>query len=201
MDKTSDNSQTTGKTIDRSRKLTPEQQSELLEMLATGASVKEIALKFNVSIPIVYKYRTGAVGKGKDYKKILEERSIKTPDGCWVYASLTSDGRGSISFKGMTHTAPRAAYEVFKGPVPEGMFIVQTCKNKLCVNPEHLKLGTRSENRLISNVSRKLSEEVVRSIREKSAKGASLGMLADEFGLNASTVSRIVNRKIWSHVE
>jgi hypothetical protein len=45
-----------------------------------------------------------------------------------------------------------------------------------------------------------LTEQNVRDIRRRSEEGASNRAIAAVFGINASTVSRIVTRKVWSHV-
>ena len=42
--------------------------------------------------------------------------------------------------------AHRFAYEIFKGPIPDGITIEHTCTRHLCVNPEHLILATQTEN-------------------------------------------------------
>ena len=45
-----------------------------------------------------------------------------------------------------------------------------------------------------------LTEENIRDIRRHSEDGASNRAIAAEYGINAGHVSRIVNRKVWSHV-
>jgi hypothetical protein len=40
----------------------------------------------------------------------------------------------------------RAAYEIFSEPIPDGMILMHTCDVSRCVNPDHLRVGTRADN-------------------------------------------------------
>jgi hypothetical protein len=40
----------------------------------------------------------------------------------------------------------RKTYEDFNGPIPEGMLVLHSCDNPPCYNPEHLRVGTYSDN-------------------------------------------------------
>lgn len=73
----------------------------------------------------------------------------KTSD-CWEWTSaLDNDGYGIIQLSQpvrMNKKAHRISYELSVGPIPEGMTIDHLCRNKKCVNPEHLEVVTGSEN-------------------------------------------------------
>lgn len=69
----------------------------------------------------------------------------KMPDGCWLWLgpptkSKTPYGRYHHSY------AHRKAYELFIGPIPPGMNVLHRCDVGICVNPEHLYLGTDTDN-------------------------------------------------------
>lgn len=66
---------------------------------------------------------------------------------CWLWTG-PHDRYGTISVDGRNRAAHRLAYELVKGPIPEGMQIDHLCRNTLCVNPDHLEAVTSRENTL-----------------------------------------------------
>ena len=68
-------------------------------------------------------------------------------DGCWHWTgNPTPTGYGMLGIKKQMRYAHRIAYEHFNGPIPDGMTIDHICKNPGCVNPQHLRMLSRSEN-------------------------------------------------------
>jgi hypothetical protein len=54
------------------------------------------------------------------------------------------EGYGRIYLRGYIVLAHRMSYEINNGNIPDGMFVLHSCKMKNCVNPAHLYLGIRS---------------------------------------------------------
>lgn len=71
---------------------------------------------------------------------------FKKDAGCWVWiGSLRPNGYGIFYFNGKL-TAHRVSYEVFNGPIPDGLVVNHKCRNRRCVNPDHLNTITDKEN-------------------------------------------------------
>lgn len=89
--------------------------------------------------------------------KPLTERFMKhviTGPGCWQWkASTNGAGYGMIypgppAKSGTKHLAHRVAWQIFRGPIPEGAHVLHRCDNPECTNPEHLFLGSHRDNML-----------------------------------------------------
>lgn len=67
--------------------------------------------------------------------------------GCWLWTGAqTGNGYGQASYEGKVTTAHRAYWLCAKGPLPENVDLDHRCRNRLCVNPDHLEPVTRSTN-------------------------------------------------------
>lgn len=72
------------------------------------------------------------------------------PNGCWEWTGALTGGYGY--FGRMTPDGPhnfnshRAAYESLRGPVPDGLVLDHLCRNRRCVNPDHLEPVTHKTN-------------------------------------------------------
>lgn len=70
------------------------------------------------------------------------------PLGCWVWtAAVGSHGYGVFNPEpGTTALAHRHAYTLLVGPIPDGLDLDHLCRNRVCVNPDHVEPVTRREN-------------------------------------------------------
>ncbi len=129
-------------------------------------------------------------------------------DDCWPWTGgRNADGYGHIKVAGKQVTASRMAWELLRGKIEHGLCVCHRCDNPICVNPEHLFLGTQAENiadmkakgrsgkKLLKGAKRpKLSKVDVLKILDMAKDGNVTRLeIARMFGITIQTVRRIVN--------
>jgi hypothetical protein len=137
-------------------------------------------------------------------------RIERLPSGCWKWTGgCDGKGYGKITLSGgRRHKTHRLAYELLRGPIPPGAFLLHSCDYPPCCNPDHLRPGDVSENaadmtsrhrqaRGAEHGSARLNEEDVRDIRVRLARGQFQQSIADCYGVHIMTVSDIKRRKTW----
>lgn len=135
---------------------------------------------------------------------------IRITPSCWLWQACKtgSSGYGQIVINRKKFYAHRIAYELYNGPIPAGLNILHKCDNPICVNPDHLRVGTQLENvqDMIAknrNVkgslspAAKLNEADVRTIREDKRRNVEIAVA---FGVSQQSICDIRKGRSWSHV-
>ena len=131
---------------------------------------------------------------------------------CWLWTGQQTHSKyGQINSRFTRILAHRLSWMIYRGPIPEHLDVLHECDVKICVNPDHLKLGTDQENANdVGNHGKrvngerictaKLTTEKVLEMRHKFANGVSQKLLRREYGLTNGQVSKIVRGLAWKHV-
>ncbi len=155
--------------------------------------------------------------KNEPLIKRFEDKFERIPEaGCWIWtASVGPKGYGMFAHSHTDHDrSHRSAWRIYRGPIPDGMFVLHRCDVPSCVNPEHLFLGTHKDN-MQDMVSKgrgrglvgsahpesKLTEADVLEMRRLSKAGKTAIEIAAQFGVGKSAANYACNGTTWKHVK
>lgn len=133
-------------------------------------------------------------------------------DNCWKWKPANDDEYGIFWTGEADRTAHRVSFRIFRGALSgSDVHVHHTCQRKNCVNPYHLEVMGASEHMQMrasdghkshgDERSDGISAEKVREIRERVADGEKQKDVADDLAITEPQVSRIVNNKLYTHID
>lgn len=129
------------------------------------------------------------------------EKYIPVPEaGCWLWErAVLPAGYGLFGMRGRKgrrmFLAHRVSWELHNGPIPEGLVVCHKCDVPSCVNPDHLFIGTASDNQ--KDCFRKGRSQALRVLKEEAERKRSLTHCrhGHEYTLDNVYVGRTGGRK------
>lgn len=151
--------------------------------------------------------------------RLLNNSSFDPQTECWVWQGLVArHGYGAIRVQRGKHIpwkkrehqilAHRYSYEIFNGSFPKHLCVLHHCDNRKCINPNHLFLGTRTDNAKDkaskgraphgeNSSAAKLTEAQVKEIFFSPLNGR---QLSEKFGVHRASICAIRNKRQWKHL-
>ena len=200
-----------------------QQEINTIKSLVDEKTNKELSELFNVSdssIEHVLK-RNDIYRKYNKYKRkeitysIQENKTLKTPCHNCTSHQVSPNGYPMKKVNREKQLLARYVYEQYHHcTIEKGLVLRHKCDNKLCINIEHLEIGTpkdnihdaikRNRNTKGSKVNTALLiEQQVKEIKEK-LKDRTYGYakkLAQEYNVSSKVIQLIANNKTWKHIK
>lgn len=142
------------------------------------------------------------------------EKTCPAENGCiiWTASKRNTFGHGIFWLNGKNETASRVAWILFRGEIPAKLCVCHSCDNPSCVNPDHLWLGTMTENMADCDTKKrrkygeahtghKLTDELVREARALYKTGDyTQRKLAARYGVAKNAIALMLRGKTWAGV-
>lgn len=162
------------------------------------------------------KHKFSWKGKTEEEKlpmmKIMFYERIEKTESCWIWkGSKIKSGYGIISFGGKPISAHRLSWKIHHEEIGSDMIVRHLCNNPICVNPEHLAIGTHQDNsddrvkagnsgKGSQNCNSSLNEEDIKKIKNLLVLGISGAEIGRRFNVSRTTINNIKKQRTWRHV-
>lgn len=145
----------------------------------------------------------------KQLKNFINKFRINDKTGCWDWIGSIRGNNNYGQFN--NKQAHRISFEIFMGNIPDGFEVCHKCDNTICVNPDHLFLGTHNDN----------MQDMIKKKRGIFPKGEKQGLsklteidiinirnsnmtqkeLSEFYDVCRKTINDIKKRRTWKHVK
>lgn len=149
------------------------------------------------------------MGHQRDLERFM--KYVEIGESCWLWTGARIPrGYGRFYFDGKPRYAHRVSVILHGGSVADDALVMHSCDNPRCVNPNHLSVGTQTENmrdaaakgRTVNvtdwsgqkNPKAKLTDGQRIELLSMAKSGASNRSLANSYGITITRVQQIVKQ-------
>lgn len=141
--------------------------------------------------------------------KVWNRANRQHPDDCWEWMGhIGRTGYGILKHEGRPQLAHRLVFQLAGRDLPPDMCACHTCDNRKCINPNHLFVGSSTDNNRDRDSKgrqakgerggrAKLTEKQVIEIRQRQSNGEKIASLSREFGVSWAAIKFVVNGTNW----
>ena len=177
----------------------------------TGLGARKIAIELGLTREIIRRvFKELNIKYPKQEKTNIDtilKRVNKLPNnGCWEWQGhKNNDGYGLVTFEGKHQGVHRLVYKLMKGYVPPGLYVCHKCDNPICCNPDHLFIGTPTDNQIDCEIKNrhprsKIDFAKALEIRRLFNSGISKKEISTQFNLSLPQICRIMKGECWAEV-
>ena len=145
-----------------------------------------------------------------DEERFMAKVQPEPMSGCWLWdAGVTHCGYGQFSVRGVVYRSHRVAYRHWR-ECPQDNFVCHRCDTPACVNPDHLFLGSNSDNMAdmakkgrgrATSLDRGLAPETVRMMRREVRAGSKVADVARRHGITYVHAWQVVHGFAYTRAE
>lgn len=203
-------------------------EAEVMDLVNKGYGTRRIGKLLNCSAKTIRCYlirkglRKAYKPKPKPKSKSKQKQRVKDKNcewrfwskvnrndssGCWVWTGVKdSDGYGRFRFNSKRIMAHRMSYLFTYGYLPSDARVCHTCDNTSCCNPNHLFLGSDSDNIIDCVVKNKhanckLTADQISPIKNAVYNGVSVKEIALTYNVSQATIYNVLNEKTWWYIK
>jgi len=143
---------------------------------------------------------------------------VQKTDACWEWiGSKNNGGYGKFWLNKKCIDSHRVSWMLTYGDIPENKYVLHHCDNPSCVRPDHLFLGSQTDNMQDmlskgrgtwhgnsmpgeSNPRARLTKEDVLKIRQLFSDGMRQTDIAKQYNMSVMAIHSIVRYKTWKHI-
>lgn len=168
------------------------------ELGLTREIIRRVFKELNITYPVQPK---------NSIDTILSRVNKLCNNHCWEWqGAKNNDGYGLIRYRGKRQGVHRVVYELMVGNIPKDYYVCHKCDNPSCCNPDHLFIGTPTENQIDCqmknrNPHAKINFQQALEIKNLIKNGVTRKDVANQFNLSYTHVCEIFRGKNWPLTE